>query len=106
MSTRPQRFSIPRAVILIGLLAACLAALGCQQIPRAVQPSGQLLIEHPALTEGIPPEYGRLVGISQHAAGPKWVTLWFEAPDETITAVGVNIHHGRYDSRVMQIPRR
>jgi hypothetical protein len=106
MSTRPQRFSVPRAVVLIGLLAVCLASLGCQQIPKAVTPSGALVIEHPALTDGIPPEYGRLVGISQHAAGPNWVTLWFEAPDQTITVVGVNIRLGRYDSRVMQIPRR
>jgi len=105
MSTRPHREPRPRAALALIAALLCLTAAGCREIPSAAEPAGTLIATRPDLIDSVPLEYGRLVGISQHTAGPNWVMLWFEAEDRSITAVGVNIHHGRYDSVVLQIPR-
>ncbi len=60
--------------------------------------------EEVTMSDAIPLEYGKLVGIVE--SGPYISVLYFEKPDRTITAVSVNHSRGVMGSSVLVIPRR
>jgi hypothetical protein len=54
--------------------------------------------------KAIPLEYGSLVAVTSHPE-TGWTTLWFEKPDQTVVAVGVNVKRGKI-GLVATIPRK
>ncbi len=77
------KLAIPLVLVLSLGLAAC-TPIEDQYVPQgsvggATMPSA----------DAIPKDYGRFVGVSP-GNDQGWVALWFEKPDGTITAVGVN----------------
>ena len=87
------------------ILAACLLTFSCKKLE---QPStaGPLSFEPAKFADAIPDDYGALIGVTQNAKEPAWVTLWFQKPDRTITAVFVNIEQGRIFGKALTIPRK
>ena len=55
--------------------------------------------------DSVPRDYGRLVGVSPAGQNPASVSLWFEANDQTITAVRVNASTGAISKVVIKVPR-
>ncbi len=55
--------------------------------------------------DSVPRDYGHLVGVSQAGQNPASVSLWFEAADQTITAVRVNTSTGDISRQVIKVPR-
>jgi hypothetical protein len=89
------------------ILAACLLTFSCKKLeqPSAVA-TGPLTFEPAKFADAIPDEYGTLIGVTQNAKNPAWVTLWFQKPDRTITAVFVNIEQGRIFGKALTIARK
>ena len=87
------------------ILAMCLLTFSCKKLeqPRA---AGPLTFEPARFADAIPDEYGALIGVTQNAKEPAWVTLWFQKPDRTITAVFVNIEQGRIFGKALTIKRK
>jgi hypothetical protein len=68
--------------------------------------SGPLAFEPAKFADAIPDDYGTLIGVTQNSESPKWVALWFQKPDKTITAVFVNIEQGKIYEKTLSIPRK
>ena len=86
------------------ILALCLLTFSCKKLE---QPSaGPLSFEPAKFVDAIPDEYGALIGVTQNAKDPAWVTLWFQKPDGTITAVFVNVGQGKIFGKALTIPRK
>ena len=89
------------------IVAACLATTSCQKIEdRELRAKGPLPFEQARFADAIPDDYGPLIGVTQNAVNPEWVSLWFQRQDRTITAVHVNIVERRIHGRVLTIPRK
>jgi hypothetical protein len=89
------------AMLLLGLTS-------CQKIdqaPSAGVPMGPLALELSQTGDGIPLAYGQLVGVTPDPHVPWQAVLWFEAPDESVTAVWVNTGKRRVVGS-LKIPRR
>lgn len=89
------------------LLGLCLFSLSCKKLEpiNAVQ-EGSLKLEATKFADAIPDDYGPLIGVTQNADNPAWVSLWFQKPDKTINAVFVNINQGRIYEKTLSIPRK
>jgi hypothetical protein len=68
--------------------------------------SGPLAFEPAKFADAIPDDYGTLIGVTQNSQSSKWVGLWFQKPDKTITAVFVNIEQGKIYEKTLSIPRK
>jgi len=89
------------------LIALCAAVLSCERLPRFEQNQiGELSVAPLAVRDSIPAEYGRLVGVTPDNRYPYVSILWFEKPDGTIVAVGVDGQNNRLSEKVLLIPRR
>ena len=55
--------------------------------------------------DGIPSEYGALVGITTQAEFPGWAQLWFEDDSKTIRVVRLGTTSNRIHEKVTVIPR-
>jgi len=91
------------------ILAVCIFAMlltiSCKKLEQPVA-KGPLTFEPSRFAAAIPNDYGALVGVTQNSKTPAWVTLWFQKPDGTITAVFVNIDEGRIHEKTLTIPRK
>ena len=98
---------VGKPVVTVCVLAVCLATVSCKKLePAAPNPTGPLTFEASKFSDAIPDEYGNLVGISQDPASPKWIGLWFQKSDRTITAVFVNVDEGRLYGKTLTIRRK
>ena len=82
---------------LILLSAVLLIAAGCQKVRES---------ELSTPMDGVPAEYGELVGVTPHGARPYVTLLWFQKPDRTIVAVPVNTALDRIEKPTLTVPRR
>ena len=85
-------------------LGLTVATLGCEKVHRDVGPA-TLSIKPLAARDGIPAEYGDLVGVTQGDT-PGWAVLYFQRADKSIVAVSVNGAQGVLSDRALEIPRR
>ncbi len=90
-------FALPCTMAVILLCGAC----------QSLEPpdSGiRLKIDASPFSDAIATENGRLVAAVPHDDG-KWISFWFERPDQSIVGVWVNTHSGTV-KKVVEIPRR
>jgi len=91
----------------LGVLAACLVTISCSKLePVGAVREGELKLDTTKFADAIPDEYGPVIGVTQNAENPAWVTLWFQKPDKAITAVFININQGRIHDKTLTIPRK
>ncbi len=96
-----------RALSGLCLLGLCSFSLSCKRLePIGVSQPGELKLEATKFVDAIPDDYGPLIGVTQNAENPAWVSLWFQKPDKTINAVFVNITQGRIYDKTLTIPRK
>lgn len=88
------------------ILAVCLMAISCKKLPANQNVMGPLTFEPAKFADAIPEDYGTLIGVTQNPTTPRWVGLWFQRSDRTITAVFVNIEQGRIYEKALTIPRK
>jgi hypothetical protein len=89
------------------ILVVCLAIVSCKKIEtEGPRMSGPLAFELAKFTDAIPDDYGTLLGVTQNPQNPKWVALWFQKSDKSITAVFVNIEQGKIYEKALTIPRK
>jgi len=93
-------------IAIAALALTCLAVFACTKIEQAPPPSGTLNMEVLKSLDGIPSEYGNLIGVTTSSAYPDWAQLWFEKPDKTIVVVKVDWRKGRISGDVTVIPRK
>jgi hypothetical protein len=70
------------------LMALSLGLSACKKIEQEAVAEGDVGTAVVPYKDAIPRDYGRLIAVSPEDRG--WISLWFEKPDGTITAVGVN----------------
>jgi len=103
----PLSFLLKRSFGGLCLLALSLLALSCSKLqPVSAIQQGQLKLDPIKFADAIPDDYGQPIGVTQNAENPAWVTLWFQQPDKTITAVFVNTNQGRIYEKMLTIPRK
>lgn len=96
-----------RLVRLLCVLAVCLGTSSCQKrTPVSSGVAGELKFQPAKFTDGIPDDYGPLIGVTQNPADAAWVGLWFQKQDRTITAVFVNVNQGSLFEKTLTIPRK
>ena len=93
-----------RLVCAFCILVLCMATVSCKKLESAGP--GQLAFEPAKFADAIPDDYGTLIGVTQNAQSPRWVALWFQKSDKTITAVFVNIEQGKIYEKALTIPRK
>lgn len=90
------------------VLASALVALSllsCERLPEAgAQPLPAK--DFRALVDSVPRSYGRLVAVGPAGRNVSTVSLWFEANDQTLTAVRVNTSTGAISKEVVTVPRQ
>jgi hypothetical protein len=96
--------TIRKLVSAIGIVVLCLAIVTCKKLE--LSSSGPLAFETSKFADAIPDDYGPLIGVTQNAQNPKWVGLWFQKPDKTITVVFVNVEQGKIYEKTLSIPRK
>ncbi len=87
------------------IFAVCLATVSCKKLESA-NPPGPLAFEPSKFADAIPDDYGTLIGATPNPQNPKWVALWFQKSDKTITAVFVNVEQGKIYEKALTIPRK
>jgi hypothetical protein len=98
---------IKKLVYAFCTLVVCLAIVSCKKLEsEGPKMSGPLAFEPAKFADAIPDDYGQLIGVTQNSQSPKWVGLWFQKPDRTITAVFVNIEQGKIYEKSLSIPRK
>jgi hypothetical protein len=98
---------VRKPVSTLCILAVCLVTVSCKKLETiAPNPTGPLTFEASRFVDAIPDEYGNLVGVTQNPASPRWIGLWFQRPDRTITAVFVNLDEGNLYGKTLTIPRK
>ena len=96
-----------RVFCLLCLLAVCWGTSSCQKRqPVSSGVAGELKFQPAKFTDGIPDDYGPLIGVTQNPADAAWVGLWFQKQDRTITAVFVNVNQGSLFEKTLTIPRK
>lgn len=96
-----------RRVFLLLLLVVLTFGLSCKKLETArPEVAGPLPFNATKFADAIPADYGNLIGITQNPQNAGWVGLWFQKPDQTITAVFVNVEQGRIYEKTLTIPRR
>ncbi|HEX3319298.1 MAG TPA: hypothetical protein VHR84_01220 [Terriglobales bacterium] len=96
-----------RHVVFLMLLVVLVFSISCKKIETAKPKiAGPLALQATRFGDAIPAEYGNLVGVTQNPQDVGWVGLWFQKPDQTITAVFVNVEQGRIYEKTLTIPRR
>lgn len=89
------------------ILAVCLATVSCKKLEsEGPKMSGPLAFEPSKFADAIPDDYGTLISVTQNSQSPKWISLWFQKPDKTITAVFVNVEQGKIYEKTLTIPRK
>jgi hypothetical protein len=89
------------------ILAVSLTIVSCKKLEtEGPRMSGPLAFEVAKFTDAIPDDYGTLIGVTQNPQSPKWVGLWFQRSDKSITAVFVNIEQGKIYEKALTIPRK
>ncbi|MFY9560013.1 MAG: hypothetical protein WAQ52_07250 [Terriglobales bacterium] len=86
------------------ILVVCLATVSCKKLES--KSPGTLTFEPAKFADAIPDEYGTLVGVTENSQDPKWVGLWFQKSDKTITVVFVNVQVGKISEKTLTIPRK
>ena len=100
-------FFVQRCFGGLWILALSLLTLSCSKLePVNAMRAGELKLDLSKFTDAIPDEYGPMIGVTQNAANPAWVTLWFQKPDRSINAVFVNINQGHIHEKTLTIPRK
>ena len=100
-------FLVRRSLGGLCILAVCLVTLSCRKLePVNAMREGELKLEPAKFADAIPDEYGPPIGVTQNSVNPAWVTLWFQKPDKTITAVFVNTNQGKVYEKTLTIPRK
>ena len=89
------------------ILIVLVFSVSCKKLETA-QPKivGPLTLQASRFDDAIPSEYGNLIGVTQNPQEVGWVGLWFQKPDQTITALFVNVEQGRIFEKTLTIPRR
>jgi len=82
----------------------------CQKVEKEPGASnagqhGPLVAQKSASEDGIPLEYGHLIGVTSDPVNQWQAVLWFEGPDQNVTAVWVNTGQRRVVG-TLEIPRR
>jgi len=82
------------------------AIAGCKKLETPPNPTGgSAPMDFSGVTKAIPLDQGRLVGVTQ-LENRLIAILWFERPDQTITAVRVNVSTGAIYSATITVPRK
>jgi len=97
-------------LVCVVLLLALAGTTSCQRIEKAPgapvkEGVGPLTVETGIAEDMIPAGYGRLVGVTADPVNQWQAVLWFEQPDQNITAVWVNTGKRRVVAS-LEIPRR
>jgi hypothetical protein len=93
-------------ILLCCALLPCVVVMSCKKLPAAAPAAGMLKVATLQTTDGIPLDFGNVVGVTSSAAFPGWGQLWFESADKTIRVVRVNFETGQLNGQVVAIPRR
>lgn len=97
---------VPKARV-FALLGICTILASCEPLDLEKQKEkGELQIAATPTLDAIPKEFGRVLGVTPRSDAPDVANLWFEKPDGTIIAVGVNCQYGRLSKKYIVIPRR
>jgi len=107
-ASRSKSLSLVRKTVgALCILAVCLVATSCKKRELInVTAVGALKLAPTQFADGIPDDYGPLIGVTQNPTDAAWVGLWFQKPDRTITAVFVNINVGAIYEKTLTIPRK
>jgi len=89
-------------VLASALIAAILPA--CERLPEIGAPQSPSK-DFNVYVDSVPRSYGRLIAVGPAGKNPMMVSLWFEADDQTLTAVRVNTSNGDISREVVQVPR-
>lgn len=90
-------------VLALAFVAALLPA--CERV-QETGAQRQPALNFNETMDSVPRDYGRLVGVSPAGQNPASVSLWFEADDQTVTAVRVNASTGAISKAVIKVPRQ
>ncbi|HXI51569.1 MAG TPA: hypothetical protein VNH84_08690 [Candidatus Saccharimonadales bacterium] len=105
----PRKFLLwlPKCSWALGLVAVCLVTSSCRKRePVSADAVGALKLQPAKFSDGIPDDYGPLIGVTQNPTDAAWVGLWFQRQDKSITAVFVNVNEGRIYQNTLTIPRK
>jgi hypothetical protein len=94
-----------RSALWLVALGLTFATLGCEKILQGELNQPTLQTKQLAARDGIPAEYGDLVGVIP-GDSPGWALLFFQRADKSIVAVYVNGAKGILSDRAVEIPRR
>jgi len=97
---------VRKHVVALCILALCLAIVSCKKLGEPTTSTGPLTWETAKFADGIPHDYGPLIGLTESPQAPGWVGLWFQRSDGTIAAVFVNTQEGRISDKALTIPRK
>jgi hypothetical protein len=97
MSARPALWFVA--------LGLAFATLGCEKVLEGELGQPTLATKQVTARDGIPAEYGDLVGVIPGDA-PGWALLFFQRADKSIVAIYVNGAKGILSDRAVEIPRR
>jgi hypothetical protein len=87
------------------MVVLCLAVTSCQKLDDPGLSVGQLQFDKIDLSDAIPLEYGKLVGVTP-GDSPHMAVLWFVKPDETIMVLRVNLSQGQFYRDTLSISRK
>ena len=87
------------------MLVLSLGLASCAEIEGYEAVQGSIGSATTPFADAIPKDYGRFVGVSR-GNDQGWNALWFEKPDGTITAVGVNWVQRKMLTEVAVVERR
>ena len=90
------------AILMLVLGGTTLAA--CEKLDTGAAPLGGAPINFRIATGSIPTDYGRIVAVTP-LADSRVAILWFERPDQSITAVRVNVSTGGIAKAVVTVRR-
>ena len=86
-------------------LGLTFAALGCEKVLEGELDAPTLQTKTLASRDGIPADYGDLVGVVP-GDSPGWALLFFQRADKSIVTIYVNGAKGIVSDRAVEIPRR
>ena len=97
-----------RPVMFLCVATLCMGLASCQKLGQdeAALQATREKIETLKSLDGIPAEFGNLVGVTSNGYFPRQAQLWFEKPDKTIVVVRVDFSNGGIWKEFVSIPRR
>ena len=97
-----------RTGMFVCVVALCMGLASCQKLgpDEAALQAAREKIEILKSLDGIPTEFGNLVGVTSNGYFPRQAQLWFEKPDKTIVVVRVDFSNGGIWKEFVSFSRR